>query len=192
MKPYVTIIDDFLPDPDKVRAEVIKAGFSDFEFQGKIYQTVNITDGMEDIKPAFDSIFGEVRMHLSAWRQGKQGSPLHSKVHADNSCAAMASVLYMNKPEDCSGGTAFWRHKETAWESMPTAEQLEEMGYTLEAYGDEWNKIQAWEQVMVAPMAYNRIVIYPTTLIHSRWPLEGFGDDEENARMIGAFFFDVL
>lgn len=193
MRPILTIVDDFLREPDKVRAQVISGGFSDVEFQGSMYHTVNVTHGTEEILPRLTELFGgPVKMHVGAWRQGKKSSPVHNAVHADNSCAQMAAVLYLNRPEDCFGGTAFWRHRLTGWESMPSEEQLAEHHFKLEEFAEDWHNFAAWEQTFLAPMKYNRLITYPTQMFHSRWPIDGFGDNDQNARLIGAFFFDVV
>jgi hypothetical protein len=49
---------------------------------------------------------------LSCFRLNLAGELPHSWVHSDDICAEFASVLYLNLPEQCKGGTAFWAHDE--------------------------------------------------------------------------------
>lgn len=186
------IVDNFLDDPMVVRNNAIQEGFTDQEFQGSTYHTVNTNIPIE-IKNKIEDVYGTcITMHVAAFRQGKKNSPIHNLVHADNSCAKMAAVLYLNKPEDCAGGTAFWTHVKTGWDKMPSDTELQKAGYTLDSFGKEWHEKDKWKLTSICGMRFNRIVFYPTEAFHSRWPFEGFGNNESNARLILAAFFDLI
>lgn len=191
MTPVLTIVDNFLIRPDEMRELVLSQPFRDIEHQGAVYKDVQPVEKYH-VLPGLTDLFGrEIKWYMGAWRRNSKGSQLHSLVHADNSCASMAAVLYLNPPEQCQGGTAFWKHKATGWESMPTEQQLKDAGMTLEEIAADWHKEDAWEMTTLAGMRFNRLITYPTTMFHSRWPWEGFGDSPEDSRLIGAFFFDL-
>ena len=193
MRPILTIVDDFLDNPDEIRYDVLRQGFTDEFFEGTKYEDVNILTRPPEIHDKLEQLFGgPIQMQVQAFRLNRANSQLHSLVHADNSCASLAGVLYLNLPDDCRGGTAFWRHRATGLDRQPTQQELDHFGYTIEEFCAERNDRDAWERLMVCPMRYNRLVVYPTVQFHSRWPWEAFGDDPEHARLIGAFFFDVL
>ncbi len=192
MKDTIRIVDEFLDYPYVVRNNAIREGFTDQEFQGSTYHTVNMNIPPE-IKQGIENVYGQqIEILVAAFRQGKKNSPIHNLVHADNSCAQMAAVLYLNKPEDCSGGTAFWRHKKTGWRHMPTVDELSKKGYTEQLFGETWHQSDEWEIDSLCGMVFNRIVFYPTTIFHSRYPWTGFGDSDSNARLICAIFFNFV
>lgn len=193
MRPVLMVVDDFLPHPHVIRNEVISLGFKDEFFEGVTYHTVNADYRPPEIVRELARLYNRaVQIHVAAFRQGKKGSPLHNLVHSDNSCATFASVLYLNLLPDCVGGTAFWRHRATGWDSQPTEDQLKDAGLTIEEFGRDWHNADAWEMTSLAGMKFNRMITYPTTMFHSRWPWEGFGDTEENARLIHAMMFDLV
>lgn len=192
MHESMRVVDDFLIEPMVVRNNAIQQGFEDKEFQGSLYSTVNVNIP-EEIQYGIQAVYGrEIKIHVAAFRQGKKNSPIHNFVHADNSCASMAAVLYLNKPEDCVGGTAFWRHKKTGWIHMPSLVELQKAGFTLDSFAKDWHDSDAWEMLSICGMQFNRAVFYPCSIFHSRWPWSGFGDNDNNARLILAVFFDLL
>lgn len=203
MNPVLTIVDDFLPDWQAVRDGVLNDGFGTVmveEVKGnpKVpYENVNLvyTKQTPEFGRGLVDVFGRgITMFQQAFRLGFKDSQLHNLVHADHCCAALAAVCYLNPPEQCRGGTAFWRHKRHGWDMMPTQEQLDEAGYTLFEMSADWQDIEAWELVSLAGMKPNRLITYPTNAFHSRWPWEGFGDKEhpETARLIWCGFFDLV
>lgn len=203
MHPVLTIVDDFL-HPERwreMRESVLEKGFSTVmveEVRGnpKVpYENVNLDYQPDDFAERMPQLYGKgVKMFQSAFRLGFEASQLHNLVHADHCCASLAAVYYMNPLEQCKGGTAFWRHKMHGWEMMPTQEQLDEAGYTLEELGMDWHEPDAWTMVSLAGMRTNRLITYPTHAFHSRWPWEGFGDknDPRSARLIWCGFFDLV
>lgn len=192
MKESMRVVDDFLIDPMVIRNNAIQQGFADQEFQGSTYHTVN-TNIPEEVQYAIEAAYGRaIKIHVAAFRQGKKNSPIHNLVHADNSCAQMAAVLYLNKPEDCVGGTAFWTHEQTGWDKMPSDIELRKAGYTLESFGKEWHEKEKWKLTSICGMRFNRVVFYSTEAFHSRWPFEGFGNNESNARLVLCVFFDFI
>ena len=192
MRTVLQIVDDFLPNPDVVRNTVISQGFKDEKFEDTIYHTVNADYLPSDIPVGLCRLFNKsVNIHVAAFRQGKVGSPIHNVVHADNTCASLASVLYLNPTPAPGSGTAFWKHKVTGWDQQPTEDQLREANLTIEGFCADWHKLEAWEMVTLTGAKYNRLIIYPTVKFHSRWPLDGFGETDESARLVHCAFFDL-
>jgi len=131
---------------------------------------------------------------LCCFRLNLAGELPHSWVHSDDICAQFASVLYLNPPEQCSGGTAFWRHKGLGMDRLLSRDELTARGCDPEAFYElmtrEWKRIEPWEQVALVPMVWNRFISYRTSLFHSRFPFEGFGSGPGDGRLIWVCFFD--
>lgn len=202
MFPSLTIVDNFLSQKDfiVIRNKVRDRGFKTVAIQEQPgtnaplveYENVNIEDKFSEFQVGLEQLFAmPVKMHMQAFRLGFKGSQLHNKVHADHCCAKMAAVYYMNNIEDCYGGTAFWRHELHQWEFMPTVDQLDEVGYSIEDLARDWQDENAWRMVTLAGMAPNRLITYPTAAFHSRWPFEGLGEGS-NARLVYVAMFDII
>lgn len=200
MIPTLSIIDDFLPGDwcEKLRREVIEQGFTTElikespDHPPAPYYTVNMKRDMTEFFQHVGKAIGqEVEMKMGAFRLGEYASHLHNYVHADHTCAQLACVYFLNPPNQCTGGTAFWRHKKHRWDAMPTQEELDTAKYTIEELREDWQKPEAWDMLTLAGMKTNRLIVYPTQKFHSRWPWTGFGDKPENSRLIYAGFFNV-
>lgn len=198
MKASLTILDDLLPVERAyaIREEVLTQGFKDIEFMHGLYQGTNIEYRPSDIREAISAFFDgrEIKMHVSAFRSGHKETSLHVNIHADNTIGAWAYVYYLSLPQDCQGGTAFWKMRGTEWQEMPTQKYIEENGISLEWIVSKWKKPEDWDMVSLAGMKFNRLILYPTEAFHSRFPLEGWGDpdDLEHARLVQVGFFDVI
>jgi Family of unknown function (DUF6445) len=132
---------------------------------------------------------------LSCFRLNLAGELPHSWVHSDDICAKYASVLYLNTPEQCQGGTAFWEHKTLHLDRLPSRTDLIAKNIQpdpfYEAMNSDWKNLSLWKQVNFVPMQWNRFITYPTYLFHSRFPFEGFGKGPEDGRLIWICFYDV-
>ena len=116
-------------------------------------------------------------------------------IHVDPN--PLSGILYLSRPEDCQGGTEFYRHLPTGTDHAPfTREGLEALGYSsyrelsagmLEGDGQDRSK---WELTMTVPMRFNRLVLQQPQYWHTAGP--GFGDGLENGRLIFVMFFQIM
>lgn len=195
MRTSLTIIDDLHPDPDGHRARVLASEFGDrLGPDGGTYTNVSLHAEPGLVECVSRAVGYSVNPAINFYRYFLDNELPHFAVHADNMYDQMASVLYLNHPEQRKGGTAFWRHKELGLDRMPTKEEVIAMGHDpqefFNTFVSDWHDISKWEQVGFVGMKYNRFLTYPTRLLHSRWPLEGFGNDKESARLIHVYFYN--
>ena len=122
--------------------------------------------------------------------EGEEG---RGKVHIDDS--HLSGILYLTLPENCKGGTDFFRHKETMTDRAPINEdEMHAMG--LNNIRELWDKIilpqstdeSKWERTMRVPMRYNRLILLKPWLWHTAGP--GFGDCLANGRLVYLMFFN--
>jgi len=109
--------------------------------------------------------------------------------HSDGFCD-YAAVLYLSRPEDCIGGTSFWRHRRSGLEYAPAegdprtrdAMERHQVATPLQlsremmrealadppgGYMTESNGI--WERLDIVEMRQNRLLIYDANLFHSMY-----------------------
>ena len=87
-------------------------------------------------------------------------------------------VLYLNDPDECSGGTAFFRFKpsgslvldEPYVQAVNNEAGIGESGY------DYWDKNpHLWEHVGSVEMQQGRLIIFPSEYFHAAWhPVDSF------------------
>ena len=199
MVPAVYIIDDFLSDVERVRNRALELTYSvEGNYPGRDSVERLAIDGLDE---AVSSI---MRQRLTAqlgeqFNHGKCRLTLSSddqlaRVHVDPS--HLSGILYLSRPEDCAGGTEFFRHVRTGTDRVPmTEEELAALGYT--SYVDMHRDIvlndggdrSKWHQTMIVPMRYNRLVLLQPHYWHTSGP--GFGDNVGNGRLVYLMFFTV-
>lgn len=197
MVPAVFVIDDFLRNPDEVRAQALSL---DYAVEGR-YPGLNSVqklriDGLDQVISTLvrepvrapwtaDFSHGSCRVALASDEQ-------LARIHIDQS--HWSGILYLSKPEDCQGGTEFFRHKRTNTDRVPMDEHsLGKAGYASyeELQKDILDKDaldrSKWEHTMTVPMRFNRLVLLQPHYWHTAGP--GFGDSLENGRLIYLMFF---
>lgn len=191
------VVDDFLDNPDELRAAALKLDYAELQgaFPGRnSWQRINV-DGMteqvsrlvnerlEPISPL--ASHAKCRITL-AHDEG------FANVHIDHSY--WSGILYLSRPEDCRGGTDFFRHIETGTDQAPLSrDQLAAMGYA--SFDDMFDNLikrdtndpDKWEHLMRVPMRYNRLVLLRPWLWHTAGP--GFGDSLDNGRLVYLMFY---
>lgn len=198
----VIVIDDFYQNPEAVRKLALNADYKDVTqlnypgFQSvKSYSSAALVEKFEKIlRRSLDanpvqSTFGKFRIMLR-----ETGSRL--KVHLDGGCD-WTGVLYLNLPEDCQGGTAFYRHRRTGLEGRVPMGRVRSLGF------QDWDSLErsiiepdtldatAWEQTMYIGMKFNRLVLFKgNELFHCH--THSFGSNKGDGRMTQNFFFNEV
>ncbi len=191
------IVDDFLNNAEQLREAGLKLSYPDVQgnFPGRnSVERINI-EGLEDI---VSRLVGEPLVPMpppeshAKFRLTRAADTGRAKVHIDR--AHWSGILYLSRPEDCQGGTEFFRHKRTNTDRAPVNDQeLQALGYDSQEamYRDivkkDTNNDDAWEKIMEVPMRFNRLILLRPWLWHTAG--RAFGDSAENARLVYLMFF---
>lgn len=184
MKTTLRVVDDFLPSPLAVRESALKLNNfrKPVEFNGAPYLGVGV-NGVPDISKRLAEASGwnSTFDHISFFRLGQNDDESDHWIHADAVPADWASVLYLNPPAECHGGTGLYRHADTQ------AEWLEDNSL-FDFYNKEGKHPDRWELTDFVSMRWNRLVIYRTNRFHARIPLDGWPVDGAGRLILVTFF----
>jgi hypothetical protein len=196
MRTSLIVVDDFLDNAEGLREAALGLTYPEQEgaFPGRNSQERINVAGLDDV---VSQLVGEKLRPLNGLSHHKSRLTLaadkgRARVHIDPSY--WSGILYLSRPEDCQGGTDFFRHLPTGTERAPVdAAELRALGY--ESYEEMHTGIieqdsldeSKWECVMRVPMRFNRLVLLRPWLWHTAGP--AFGDRPENARLVFLLFY---
>tara|TARA_R110000803_G_scaffold166755_1_gene230011 strand:- start:4106 stop:4657 length:552 start_codon:yes stop_codon:yes gene_type:complete len=134
------------------------------EVLNEIYFKIELVMGCE-IDPKF------IFMRLTT-----EGEYCPHQAHNDLSMAQWTFLLYLNKNEHCQGGTDFVKHIH---------------GRDVEDWATDHSDPEKWEIVENCEMRENRACIFEAGKMHRAQPLGGFGQNEEDGRLVLICFFNA-
>ena len=197
MPTSLIVVDDFLENPQELREAALRLTYPEQEgaFPGRNSLERVTVEGLveeasrligEPLKPISPlQSHAKCRITLAADRG-------RAKVHIDQ--AHWSGILYLSRPEDCRGGTEFFRHIPTGTDRAPVnGHELAAMGFSSaeemhrEIIERDSVDDSKWELAMQVPMRFNRLVLLRPWLWHTAGP--AFGDRIENGRLVYLMFF---
>ncbi|WP_051504067.1 DUF6445 family protein [Sphingomonas jaspsi] len=197
MIPCVFVIDDFHPNPYRLRQRALSFNYGvEGRYPGQnSHQKVEINW----LEQAIGRIVGapvhapwgsDYSHQCCRLALASDGAP--ARIHIDES--DWTGVLYLTLDEDCQGGTEFYRHRPTMTDRVPmTVEGVQALGFPdYETLQHQILDIDAldrskWELSMRVPMRFNRLVLLQAQYWHTAGP--SFGDCPENGRLVYLMFF---
>jgi len=206
------ILDDFLPDPAAWRAQALALPFEQQRYAGQNYPGSQTAGQpcqaiMERIATALGRPIRFISPDNGSCRLSYADAMARTDIHVDNETGNnfnfYAGVLYLNPPEQCQGGTTFWRHQPSGWYRRLPEADVKAGGYaSFKEFQKRWlpnSKVQkfndlqeqrdSWQALLEVPMRHNRLIVYKGHYFHSISNV--FGDTPENGRLVQLFFFEV-
>ena len=187
------VVDDFYPEPERVRAAALSADYPEVEgpltFPGRNSAQKFLPPGMDEVisRIVGEKVVGSAdpRPSHGKFRITLAGEPSRYMVHVDPNVLSWVGVVYLNLPEQCRGGTRFFRHTGLNSDRTPLSE-AELHAYGLESVAEvlkqDGNDPDKWEHIMTVPMRFNRLIMYRPWMWHSAG--EAFGESLETGRLI--------
>jgi hypothetical protein len=195
------VVDNFYANPDAVRnfalnAEYEELGGRNWPGRDSLYEY-----GKDELTSMVSEIVGQKLItkpcnKCSYFRMTKEREYGVQDIHFDpNPGLVWAGVIYLTPTLHPTGGTKFWKHKQTEWEFAPTQQQAikhniqshEDMVNFFNIEGKDRNK---WIETDNISFKYNRLVLFSPFLFHSNG--DWFGTTNENARLVQLLFFHGL
>lgn len=184
------IFDNFHPVAKPIAAYAKSLDYKTVDWEGHSYRGVGLGYSPEMFFDLLSTKLGyKVEPKMEFFRLGTKEEAPTTYIHADNACAKNAAVWYLSEaPKGILSGTAFWQHKDTGKYELTEEDRTdEEFIKQLNADGADESK---WNLVGVAGHRFNRCIVYPSNLFHSRYPKDAWGADRTNGRITFACFFD--
>jgi hypothetical protein len=220
----VLVVDGVLPDPHYVRRLALELRYHHRQgnYPGHFaFVSLSMATFRDLVNRLYAEAIGhQLRLH-TYYRDltfavidqpGDTLNPRQRQPHYDDFCD-YAGILYLNLPEQCSGGTSFWRHRRTGLIAAPvkgdelrfaetfvvngvaTSEEMtrlcmdEAVADPAEGYLTE--STPYWELVDRVAMKQNRLVVYPSRLFHlPDYQEELFGSSLAARRLTMNLYFD--
>lgn len=183
------IQDGFLSDYGRARRWADGASFSDTTnpVDGVVYPGIcaDIPEWLRgDIEAGVERMTGApAKIHHLFARLSTKGMKAPHQAHTDSTMGGYSLMVYLNRPEDCRGGTALVRHKVTGMDSNPE-DYLEELVWKRDT-----NKGDAWEETERCEMKSNRGCVFPAEKMHRAEPVGGYGTEQKHGRLVLTAFF---
>ena len=92
-----------------------------------------------------------------------------------------AGLIYLNKGKECKGGTGFYNYK--GQQVDPRQDGIWNEEHVSDSVGP-------WELIHLAEMKYNRLIFYPTSILHGAYDKLGFFEGD-TYRLVQVFFLPV-
>jgi len=198
MPTSLIVVDDFLDDPYPLRNAALGLTYPKVKgpYPGRnSAKQINI----EGLEHEVSRLVGEPLLPMSHnqahgnCRIALESDVGTAKVHVDAS--HWSGILYLTEPEDCRGGTEFFRHIPTNTERAPYSDQEsnDKFGvpsakqWTADILDRDTCDDSKWEMTMRVPMRFNRLILLRPWLWHTAG--ESFGDKPENGRLVYLLFF---
>ncbi len=188
------VIDGFCDEIERVRQSVHDAGFGTWrpnkgEVGTSIYEGMGFWGDhalmIGALTRAVNTAVAPNTMYFRVTNEGME----RAYIHSDRESGNYTAICYLSDHAEVSG-TAFYRHKPTGWESMPSFEEMQELGVMDAMTADMVSRDpDKWEQIDFVRGRKNRALIFNAPLFHSRFPLEGIGTETDTGRLVWASHF---
>lgn len=198
MADKIVVVDDFCDYPEQLARSVHIAGFGTWKPSTKEEVGTSVYEGMGfwgshalPLRSLIEALGVVIVPNTMFFRNTNVGME-KAYIHSDRESGAHTCILYLSDHEQPSG-TAFFKHIPTGLTEMPTFEEMKDRGIFEQLKKDMVDRNPAhWEQVGYVEGKFNRAVIFEAPLFHSRFPLEGIGNDPDEGRLIWASHFYKL
>ena len=203
--PSILVIDDFYDRPYDIRNAALNLNF-ERESNSRPYSGRQAVLYSRNWLSSIERLKGYINEPVIAPNSKQQGvfrlalalnqRTRPSNVHCDQ--CRWTVVIYLSKPQDCQGGTSWYRHRQTG--ALEDSENW--CNEVFKNYNDEESEssfyrrvkehsleLKNWEEIQKVSMTFNRAVVFRGNFFHGATGF--FGSDKFNGRLTQHFEFDL-
>lgn len=184
--PQILVVDDFLDDPDAVRAIALSQPFVKMHSAGLRTQARFL-----HLAPYRDEFTRLLGRELTNWDDNDANGRFQCCFASDaipyhSDSQSYAGVLFLTPNAPLEAGISFFRGRLSGLRARSPDPELMRLTY---GDGAEFDRSR-WEEVDRVANLYNRLVLFNAHLAHGASAY--FGDRLENARLFQNFFFNIV
>ena len=177
----IRVHDDVLPDPMAYRAMALQQRFQAVQDGAVVFQ--GIAPCADPSLPIWiKEQYPRLRPTLSFFRHSPRGQVEPHTVHDDRSMGDVTCIFYLNPGPPEHDGTSFFKHALTRAVASTSTDPDEHLREAM-----AWHDPGQWEEWYRVSARFNRLMLFPAKLFHSRAIEENYGSDER-ARLIQVVF----
>ena len=186
----IVYVDNFYKNPDKVRNLALRCpGTNNPRVCGnlpgvRVDMNMNLDHIHEIWQQIAENVYGLKMGEIKTFKEACLNVPFSVNVTQSNyriktphidypleyTTRGFAGLVYLNKPEECKGGTGFYTYKGLQVE--PDQSGIDKDGFEL---------------VHLAEMKYNRFIMYPSNILHMAVDEESWFEEDLH-RLIQVFY----
>ena len=203
MRRFLMAVDNFYPDPDRLRAEALRLPYAEPpDYVGwrtrpvrprgvrrRIEQAIRLPI-TRWVNEADDFELGDGVFYIGLSR-GERAERVG--VHYDEPAGWVTMVVYLTPGAPADAGTSLWRHRPTGLTTRPTRRDAERLGVSVAELNDaldgDSRRRSRWEEIDRVGNVYNRAVFYHSGMLHSA--TRHFGRSVRDGRVYQTFRFAV-
>lgn len=187
MLPILTIEDGFFQDPVAVRESLLAGDFGKIvsPIDAVTYTGINLDVPQEIVDEFVHGIWerfgGKIVVRSIFARIMRGGEKAPNKVHSDKIMGDYSAHAYLSLDWPDGAGTSFWTH------------DLEGAIHTdsTDLSNIDTSNLDRWSRYLLVQAKFNRIVIHNAKYWHCAEPVDGWGDEPSNARLVLTCFFEA-
>jgi Family of unknown function (DUF6445) len=195
--PVARVIDDFLPNPDRMRKSALESGFGTWrpnkgEVGSSNYDGMNFwgehSQGLRELTDMHRCAVYPNSMFFRVCNENTEGAYIHS----DREMGEYTAIVYLSKHAE-QYGTGFYKHIASGRSCMESFEEMRKRPEWFAEFKQEMVEGDplVWELLQFVAGSYNRALIFEAPLFHSRSPKHGFGKTVEDGRMVWVCHYDL-
>jgi hypothetical protein len=203
LKRFLLAVDNFYPDPDKIRREALRLPYSEPEhYTGWRTRALHPRGVRERIEKV-------LRRPVTRWQDDLSDIDLGNGVfffglskgarretvgvHFDTPADSVTMVVYLTPDAPLDTGTSLWQHRETGLKSIPTPADAARLRTTVDELRGmierDSQRPSKWREIDRVGNVYNRAIFYYSGMLHSA--SRHFGSNLQNGRIYQTFRFGV-
>lgn len=165
----IRVHDGVLPDPLAYRAMAVHQRFIAVHDGPVVFQRI-APCANPSLPMWIAGQYPALMPTLTFFRQGERDQAEPNFIHTDVSMGEWTGIFYLTPDPPVGDGTAFWRYTPSG--SVSSRLQTQEEGL-------RWRESDAWERWYTVDARFNRLVLFPAPLYHSRALYENYGHGDE-------------